>query len=499
MHFAGSSRILSILMASSIAIAATGCGGDEADEAGNKLSNALSSAITAQGVSSPTARSSSGSSLLSSRAASRRSALEESIASSDVKSVDEQIEEIENRLTESSVSACLAGISLQTAKSQVNCFGPSFNVSGFDNGNYGSFVMSGNHPGGDAGIWTATDGDGEACVAAKMNVAVGDAAALANSSQHLLAGMLCVANVKGMDLPGVGKSIDLASELTDGLDGASFTEAALARADDASGNPVYTITITGTIGDKEVYLQSSNTNASDGTSGRIRGYKEVTGFDGADSYAGFSLVYNKSGSTITQLLKSAQNRSSVTSDFFDASGDVDYTKAAAGENMYFTLLSLNDSTGLGTMRFAWQAGDGDSHARAFQANTSNNGTNDVGFGYSGYGPTLKGNVNVGEISGMICDWALTTTGIGSHGSQISTFANKVQGQTVERNSSGVFIPVDNNFEYAPTTDCVNSGSGTFTSTTTGTSVVKSYATTYAHDLMTYGDFGAIPTITAPTY
>jgi hypothetical protein len=493
---------------------------DEGSSTTVTITNVLSEAMSMAAVSSPTAQEESSTSIFS------LNPIILSAATTDqVESLSTQLTNITAQLTQSTEAGCFAGVSFQItqAETRISCYGPEIAISlSYQGPTYGTFMVTnnisstqyGSAPVGDLGIWSATQGGTEACLAAKMNTVAKDASKIVDSSQKLFAALLCAANLTGEELPAVNQSSgNLSALINSNVPGANITSATISRGADSSDNfPTYTISIIGTItagsiNSASISLTSSNTKTTTGAKGRIHGF--ASGLSGG-KYAGFSLVYEDDGTNLKTLYKASQNRNTTGYNFFDTSNNLDFTKSDSGENFYYALSDVNKSNNVGSMYFAWQAGDGDSHSRVFRVK-STEGTPDTGFGYYGYGPKINDSANqssLGSITGMICNWAVTQNS--DHTSQITAMSGKAQSQSFQRNSSGVFVPVTNNINYAPTSSCnvstgsfsawtVSMGTGNPPPRTLDAGSEKSFASVYTNDLVTSVTNGTVSTITAPTY
>lgn len=469
----------------------------------------LASLIPSLGLSSPTARTSSASSSALREASefSDSSGLVEGtphvLAAADgeteLKPLSDSKSEVSGVLTAVTADKCLEGFKMKSFSKNISCYGPTLNYA-----NHANDSSSGQLPSGDLGIWSATEGtEGEACASAQMNVLVGDIAASVNSSLKLMAGLVCIAEVNGKAKPGISESIDLAKEMTTALPGATFTTASLKRvSDDATtSNPVFEMTVVGTVDSKDISLTLSHSPSSSGADfkGRLHGTHSVS----ATALRGFSVVYQQSGSTVKYLAKSAFTpKSSGTTALFDSSGNYTFTTFAAGgadnANARYALASMDKDTGLGTLYFAWQAGGMDVKSRVFQATTQvNAGAADSGFAYFGFGPKID-SASVGTIGGICCNWAGPGgTCIGNSSSY--DISAKGQGQAFTRNSSGIFVPTTSYITYAPTNTC-NYTAGTFkwgTSAQWGADGSSVTAASVTNNLVSLTTLGTIPTITEP--
>ncbi|MBF0493105.1 MAG: hypothetical protein HQM15_10040 [Deltaproteobacteria bacterium] len=90
----------------------------------------------------------------------------------------------------------------------VLCYGPSITFTNYPG------VGDGSAPGGDTGIWDASESSGEACLAAKMNSKIKGVQGMYDFALQRMAQMLCVARVDAIALPTVGETVDLTPNLT---------------------------------------------------------------------------------------------------------------------------------------------------------------------------------------------------------------------------------------------------------------------------------------------
>ena len=477
----------------------------------------LSAVIPSIGFSSPTAQTSSASSSTSALQsfslfrfmpnAFMPNAL---AATEELESFSEGKQAIEAVLDTTAKANCFSGLSFSAFSKQVNCYGPTIaytnHPDGSGTGGFGCPAGASCLPSGDLGMWTATEtSTGESCASAEMNALVGDVASTVNNGMKLMAGMVCLAQINGTAKPEVGVTIDLASDVNSNLAGASVTTASITRSADYTGtsNPVFTVSLVGTINGGNVSVTLKHSPAATGTDFKGRLYGTVAASTSATK--GFSVIYNQTGSTVSYLAKSAQTlTSSGTSGLFDADGNYLYTTFLAGSgsnnaNARYLLASVDAETGLGAIKFAWQAGGMDIKSRVFLAKTQeNSGSPDTGFAYFGFGPNMS-SASVGTIGGMCCNWAGPSgTCMGSASAYDTT---SVQNQAIARNSSGIFTPITSAITYAPTTTCGYTGStfkfGTITQWgVDGSSITAANVT---HNLAVQTAVGTMPTITAPTF
>lgn len=435
-------------------------------------------------------------------------------SSGDAKPADEQIAALEKRLDESSEASCVAGLALAFKnKPNLTCFGAPFVVNtAYDRSGGVTFVNTvsggtfngwGSHPSGDAGVLLASEAlTGEACSAATVNAYVAYASQGLRLSQDLMSAGLCVAKVKNLKLPEiVGDKLDLTVDLATAMAAvATITKTEIVRSGtDANGNPVFSIELAGNASGKAFSVSSANTKSSEGSSGQVRGYFDVSA-DATPKYFGFSVDYSKSGDSMSLEYRAARNRNSSSFDFFNATtGKVDFSKGSTsiGEDLFFIKFKGSSASGArdGSMVFAWQAGEGDSHSRVFQADVK--GT--VGTGFYSYGYKLNAagatESNFGKIEGMICNWVLTQNGsVPSHAAQAATHANKAMKQTMTL-TGGKFVAATSNIGYAPHHTCnghvadytmtlVSGNSGANFAALTVTGATRTVASGFVNDLQT---------------
>lgn len=469
------------------------------DDAARTIDNTLSAAMGLIALSSPTATSSA---TFSNQSLDTyiNFVPQADLSATDVKTAEDIVEDLTERLEATTTSACVANLNL-TFKNRpnLNCFGPSYVVSASYGGTFTNTVTSGtyngygSHPGGDSGLVLAEE-DGEACAAATMNRYGTYATQALMISQELMAAGLCLANNAGLSLPAAsGEKIDMLSTATAGFGTtATITKFELTHGgDDGSGNPVYNLSVAGTVGGKAFSIESENAKSSTGSSGQVRGYYD-TSANSTPDYFGFSVDYSGTDTARTIEYRSARNRNTASNDFFNATtGKLDFQKGSAiGEDLFFIKFkgSMDDETRDGAMLFAWQAGDGDSHARTFQADVQ--GTTATGYFSYGYKLNDSGTTDdeLGKIEGMICDWALTPSA--NHATQAAAFANKAMKQVMTL-TSGKFVNTTANISYAPHTSCdghatydmvLVSGLSPNLTALTVTGATKSFTASFTNDL-----------------
>ncbi|MCB0308056.1 MAG: hypothetical protein KDD48_01680 [Bdellovibrionales bacterium] len=394
----------------------------------------------------------------------------------------EKEQEIQNRIQGSSIADCKFNLALFRPKVDVTCYGPQLDFMNHVDGDDASWPdqnMNGSPdlPSGDVGIWESTEAStNEPCVVAKINSIVSEAQAYIQTSQDLLASMLCLAKVKGLDtLPALGASSDLTNVFADIRSDAlpiDAENALIERLDDIDGRPQYHSRVTAKIGEgtsfgavsvsTDLYhLPTSTDNAT--YKGRLTftfsgaGYATPGGGCSANSeLIGGSIVYEKSASGINYQFKRAKYCEEAQAEPFDSSNDLDAsnkynaTTNPGGWASDFTDFrgNFNPDTLVGTYSAAWQAGALDSNTRAFLAQIESADQTYNGCGYYGFGPDVE-DTNVGNISGMICNWA-------GPGNSHTPLTQKVQRQCVDFNRTTKVWESDAallNISYAPTNDC----------------------------------------------
>ena len=367
----------------------------------------------------------------------------------------EKSDALETLLAATAPASCNIALNLQNA-GRANCYGPNVNYT-----NHEFDDSTGQYPGGDLGIWVATDPTtSEACSASQLNAQMKGVISYVDTAQFIAAGMACVANKAGKSFPSsAGTSVDLTADMsgvvTVNAGALNVTAATIARdADDGSGNPVYVTTLTGTVGTKtvDVRVKHVSTTADDSTNkGKIS--VKITDSSGPGSTDGVSLQYEKVSSSVARfLLKSVNFNNSAAADPYVGGGNysVDLTTMWSG-NANFLKAEIDPSKYTGNYQYAWQAGNGDSHARVFNAVLSESGGNVSGKTFFGFGPRMQ--TGPGTIDGMICNWA----GPGNNHSPVT----EVQREDIALNGSGKFeVSGTTKITFDPVADCEANTSGT---------------------------------------
>lgn len=420
---------------------------------------------------------------------------------SDLKPLATAKTELAEILTKTTQSDCFSGVKFSAFSKTISCYGPELvyqnhpGGSGPSGGSPTCPTGASCLPTGDLGLWSATEGsDSEACSVAQINALVGDVAAYVNNGIKLMAGMACLLKVSSKSLPSSGATVTLTTEMQTSITGSSITVATVAReSTDSGSNPVYKVVIQGTIDAKAVDVTLRHSPATSGDfKGKIRGHVSVN----STTVKGFSVAYEQSSSNLRYLSRAA-SMSSTAAVTFDSAGTL--SLASFNADARYLIGNVDKDSGLGAVKFAWQAGSNDSKARVLHVKTSTSGGTDSGYAYFGFGPNFS-STSLGDIGGMCCNWA--GPGGTCMGSSTTYNTTKVQGQAISRNAtSGVFTASSSKITYAPTNSCDHTPATTFkygTTTQWGTSGTSVTAANVTNDLVTYGSLGDIGTLTAPT-
>lgn len=359
-----------------------------------------------------------------------------------------------------------------------NCYGPS--------------VIYDNHPtnvpanstygGGDLGIWNSTNMTTatEACSAAQMNNVVDFAASRVDTFMNILAAISCAATKGGTALPAVGASVALTSEITSyvTVSGLSITTATLERLADDGSNPVYRFTINGTYTmDSKAYavtfVMKHIPTATDGST-----YKGKFAFSygltdptnpkplncaaiaaaAEGSVQAGTIMYEKTAATNIVYEMNFAEFCGATTNPFDANLNISASDTASttnpdgwANNYNYGLFSINPTTGMGSVAYAWQAGLGDAAARTLNlAVTANADGSASGDAYFGFGPGMPTSTSTtrGTIERMYCNWGGTPV------------ESKAQHQGLTRLSDSAVFSVeagDEHITFSPTNTCDYAG------------------------------------------
>lgn len=353
---------------------------------------------------------------------------------------------------------------LEIENSDASCYGPEIAYAGHPDGN----PSAGTLPAGDVGIWLENNDNGEACAAAQLNSRLDG---LANNFQfalELFAGMICMAEVRNIDLPQADGTIDLTGELNGILpyfDSATITAAnsstyiynAVLRIDD------------GSIPFTNVNLSLEHTYYGENDySGNIE-YSLISNVNDDDCAVngqtiGAEMNYELTTGRIMTLTASRALYCGDASELIAANGidPEDMTDFEINPNGWFgdysrLTATYDTSTRQGLYALSNQAGVLDSHARILDLVLEYDEDDERLFGtaFYGFGDTLAGGGDV-VIDGMICNWSGP-----ANNHELQSY---VQLQEIQESPSGIFESVSDSLAitYAPTNSCGYDGGGSFT-------------------------------------
>ncbi|MBF0297917.1 MAG: hypothetical protein HQK51_04315 [Oligoflexia bacterium] len=410
-----------------------------------------------------------------------------------------KVEAITDMFNGSNIVACNFNFKIHVSTENANCYGP---IVYYNNQHPDGLETAGHLPAGDLGIWSSTEGSTtEACSASELNKKVQGVATLTDTMIMSTASLFCIAKVNAKALPAEGETLTLTNEVAAAFIanaiGLNVTLATITRgSSDSNGNPVYITTLKGattttaptttttttvttndvTIRLKHIPTSADNSSYKGKLSWKIGSKTPNVNCTQSDyssegeTFAG-SIAYEKvNSSTMKYKLMSAQFCGNPThADAFASSNNwsIDPTKAFADntreggwvENFNYAVFSFNPSDSIGEYQYAWQAGNNDGATRVFNISLvkdTNDSTKTNGTAYFGFGPSINGDLNLGTISGMYCNWA--GPGGKLSGAPIQALAQR---QTITKSKSALlFSVVADNISYAPVNACQTS-SGTF--------------------------------------
>ena len=381
--------------------------------------------------------------------------------------------EINDILNGTSISDCSFDPSLLLAtQSNAECYSPEV---AYENHPDELPLVSGILPSGDVGLWTeAESGSNEACSSAQLNSLNSVVTSKTRVALTALASMICVANVNNVDLPTVGETIDLKSEMksmnqSNSL-GVTISSSTLSRSTDTSTardlysyNLVFSFTQDSFEHTVTMTLRHLPLDDNNATYKGMFSYKFNIDSDDAcstsDGLDAGSISYDLDATTLTFRTDFAEYCDSDTNPFDSdglliASDAYSSSNTDGWKNNYSVYMATFDPDTLaGRYSYSWQAGNGDSNSRVFNLNLDSSSSLLTGDAFFGFGPAVSDSTFVGQISGFICNWA----GPGND----HTLSDFVQYQQISENSSGVFTATSSNIAYSPTVSCNYDGLGTF--------------------------------------
>jgi hypothetical protein len=392
----------------------------------------------------------------------------------------------------------LSGLAMAGSGDNVSCYGPQLDYQGHPDGS----PDSGQFPGGDLGLWEATEGaTGEACAAAKLNALVSGIARKVDFGLFASAAMVCSGRVAGLIAakaeadagvsdggtasasPLFSGRLDLKAKLAEALafDPAVTVNAAmLERMEDAEGEAIhYTLELAvkpgapvggGPMPVARTIVTELVHRVHPAETGSYHGRIWSTS-SGSGASEAYSVSYAQNAMT-------GHLRYHTVSASFDAGKSPTFVDGRLAINSDWSsnaaqgIFDMTPSDGTGSVSFAWQAGADDSHARIFHASTGTSGTVATGCGFFSYGTRFNRSESdpmawpENSFQTFICNWA----GPGNSHAGRSHFAQK---QCMRMDDAGKFVPTTNAISYAP----VNTCDSTATSFAYKRTMASSYSTT----------------------
>ncbi len=390
---------------------------------------------------------------------------------------------------EEEIAAVLEGDSLEDCgfdvqniletPSDATCYGPTVDYENHPDYNPADPENSpdGELPPGDLGIWRETEDGTEACAAASLNARLNGIQQKTRTALMTFASMICVSNVKGVDLP-ENSSSDLTDEMNDmsvtNEMGIEFESVTLTH-DNSSGKDEYSYNVSFSFTDPDgdshdAILQMTHRPEADLVTSYTGRFSYA--FDTTESTAGNcpsiemtaagSVLYDQGDESNKQVQAMDGTFCGFDADAVGSNGLVDpndsynATTNPDGWANNFTILIANmDEGGMGNYSMAWQAGYMDDKSRVFNIVLSQN-DNSVreATAYFGFGAPVNDDDFDGSIDGFICNWA----GPGQNEDFSHTPLDFMQRQTmVDDGAGGPFEPVTSDIAYAPTSDCEYAG------------------------------------------
>ena len=373
------------------------------------------------------------------------------------------------------------------------CYGPQLLYANHEDG---SGTESGLLPGGDLGLWLPTDASSsQPCVVAQLNERTSGVKHKTRQGLLLMAAMRATITGSGglLAMPAAGFRTDLTAPFTTVLTALPAltgltVHAATVALDPFGKTYTYRLAVSKGTGASarsgEIVLKHRPGASATAYSGVLR----VTGFDlGTDAAFGCSdrmsggryqrahvttVRYSRLADQIDFGARSGQycgapadltdadHAGQVAS--FTAAGELDpAVQLAAGAPASAVVAgtstgwrgsfdrfggSYDRSTGAGQFLYAWQAGTGDSHARALAATTTYDSGTDTRTvqGYFAFTDALA--TTDGSLLGMVCNWA----GPGNRHTPAALFQSQTATLT---GTAAAFVATASHLNYAPTTAC----------------------------------------------
>lgn len=366
------------------------------------------------------------------------------------------------------------------------CYGPSLDYASHQDAGPGP--AAGRLPGGDLGLWLATEpGSGEPCAVAQMDRRIDGAKA--QGLQALIVAALMrgtVARSNTLAMPAAESSTDLTSALgsvfATALPLVPVTVEQASIALDGAGQYTYRLVLSGGTGIQAKRGEMTLRHAPGASAAAYTGTLQVAGFmldndaafgctDQVDAGTGAfkvarvsTLKYSRSGSTIEFGSRSASycghpdtaTAGGLASQVAAFAGDgqldpavkISGTAKAASKgwrgNFTRYAAAYDKDSGAGSFLLAWQAGTGDSHARAMAATATASGGARTVKAYYAYAADVA--TTTGALQGMICNWA------GPGNSHVPAASFQSQAATLAAGAT-TFVLDSSLITYAPTVSC----------------------------------------------
>lgn len=374
-----------------------------------------------------------------------------------------------------------------------NCYGPQMLYASHQDGT----PDAGQLPGGDLGLWLETEAaSGQPCVVAQLGRRTFGVKHKTRQGLLLMAAMRAtVAGSGTLSMPAAGASTDLTTAFATVLHAVPLfatttVHAATVSRDSTGATYTYRLALSKGSGTAaktgEVVLQhtpGADKTIYDGVM-RVAGFEldSDPAFGCADKTSGglyqrahvTTLRYSRNGASVDFGARSSNycGAPAATTDAdyagqvasFTSGGELDPAQkipmgppasavtagSSTGWRGSFERFGgdFDKDTGAGNFLYAWQAGTGDSHARALAATASYNSVSDE--------RTVKGYFNfIGDIAttdgsllGMICNWA----GPGNNHTPVARFQSQIATLASAATTFSV-TPGNSKITYAPTVSC----------------------------------------------
>ncbi|HET9237961.1 MAG TPA: hypothetical protein VFO10_11950 [Oligoflexus sp.] len=339
------------------------------------------------------------------------------------------------------IKGCLVGLGrIARPDRNTNCYGPSVLYRNHPDATSGD-PSPAHLPSGDLGVFDASEANGEACVAAKMNEMTGKIRKTVQESIETGKRALCFATVLGKDLPTEeGETLDLTADVKTALDAIatdlgkkgklSFSAIKITLVEVAETGNVFQTDVQaevprGSLWTRVVTKKYSDTHTKGYVWGVFTKSATATNLQGPaqrNDPEVFSVIYDKEGDVIKfegtkSAAESNADKTALETDkasLFES--DKRVRVATTGTPGYaHVMANINSASGAGEMVFMWTAGGAQEEQRTLHAKVTASGDTRSGWGYFGFGPKLgdfRTAVKAGTVSAtqqsierMICNWA----------------------------------------------------------------------------------------------